>query len=53
MTLEGGTRLEPHLWGGSPDPRATSWSRHEPGQEAGLRTGTSAPQLSREYFPAA
>jgi len=36
------------LWGGSPDPRATPWSRlmsrDEPGRGAGLRTRASAPQ---------
>jgi uncharacterized membrane protein YphA (DoxX/SURF4 family) len=33
-------------WGGSPDPRATPWSRYEhskPGQGAGLLTSASAP----------
>ena len=30
-------------WGGSPDPRATPWSRCKPGQGAGLRTGAPAP----------
>ena len=35
-------------WGGSPDARATPWSRNvsrnEPGRGAGLRTRASAPQ---------
>src|SRR5208282_3396673 len=30
-------------WGGSPDPRATPWSRSKSGRGAGLRTRASAP----------
>jgi len=35
-------------WGGSPDPRATPWSRSKPGQGAGLRTRASAPQSEQD-----
>jgi len=43
-SLDQSLGFDERKWGASPDPRATPWSRNEPGQGAGLRTRASAPQ---------